>query len=84
MEHFQKRFKGEFVHCDIPDLLQELKTFISHTELEQSTFRSDHASNYLILKGTLGREKERMLEEIEAALSDPGNAGLRPEFLRGL
>jgi len=84
LEHFKKRFKGEFVPCDIPGLLQELKTFIFHTELEKSTFRSDHASNYLILKGTLGREKKRMLEEIDAALTDPGNAGLRPEFLRGL
>lgn len=84
MDHFKKRFKGEFEPCEIPDLLQELKTFILHTELDQTIFRSDHASNYLILKGTLGREKQRMLDEIDAALADPGNAGLRPEFLRGL
>ena len=84
VEHFKKRFKGDFEPCDIPDLLNELKTFISHTDLKQTTFRSDHASNYLILKGTLGREKDRMLAEIEAAMDDPGNAPLRPEFLRGL
>ncbi|MCK4568841.1 MAG: radical SAM protein [Bacteroidales bacterium] len=84
MEHFKKRFKGDFEPCEIPDLLEELKIFISNTELEQSIFRSDHASNYLILKGTLGREKERMLQEIDAALENPGMAGLRPEWLRGL
>ncbi|MBE9483542.1 MAG: radical SAM protein, partial [Bacteroidetes bacterium] len=84
MEHFQKRFKGDFEACEIPDLLEELRIFISKTELEQSIFRSDHASNYLILKGTLGREKERMLAEIDAAIANPGMAGLRPEFLRGL
>ena len=84
IEHYQKRFKGDFVPCDIPDLLEELRIFISKTELEQSIFRSDHASNYLILKGTLGREKERMLQEIDAAIANPGMAGLRPEFLRGL
>ena len=84
MEHFQKRFKGDFEPCEIPDLLEELRIFIGETELEQSIFRSDHASNYLILKGTLGREKERMLQEIDAAIANPGMAGLRPEFLRGL
>lgn len=83
-DHFKKRFQGEFEPCEIPDLLNELKVFLSHTELEQTVFRSDHASNYLILKGTLGREKDRMLKEIDDALEDPGNAGLRPEWIRGL
>ena len=84
LEHYKKRFKGEFEPCEIPDLLAELKVFIENTELEQTVFRSDHASNYLILKGNLGREKERMLQEIEAALANPYTAGLRPEWLRGL
>ncbi len=68
----------------IPDLLKELRILISNTELERTVFRSDHASNYLILKGNLGHDKERMLAEIDAALENPGGAGLRPEFLRGL
>jgi len=84
LDHFKKRFKGEFEPCDIMDLLRELKLFISNTSLEQSIFRSDHASNYLILKGTLGRDKERMLSEIQQALTNPQMAGLRPEWLRGL
>ncbi len=83
-DHFKKRFKGEFEPCEISDLLNELKVFLSHTELDQTVFRSDHASNYLILKGTLGREKDRMLKEIDSALNDPRNAGLRPEWMRGL
>jgi len=65
-------------------LLEELKIFISLTELEQSVFHSNHASNYLILKGTLGRDKHRMLDEIEAALNNSGGAGMRPKWLRGL
>jgi len=84
IEHFNKRFKGDFEPCEIPDLLQELRVLISRTELEYTTFRSDHASNYLILKGTLGREKDRMLGEIGDALNDPGAASLRPEWIRGL
>jgi radical SAM superfamily enzyme YgiQ (UPF0313 family) len=84
LEHFQKRFKGDFEPCEIRDLLKELKIFIENTELDQTVFRSDHASNYLILKGTLRRDKERMLDEIDAAMNNPDNAGLRPEWLRGL
>ena len=84
LEHYKKRFRGEFEPCEVPDLLKELKVFIEHTELDQTIFRSDHASNYLVLKGTLGREKDRMLAEIDSALSNPNNAGLRPEWLRGL
>ena len=84
IDHYRKKFKGDFDPCEIPDLLQEMKIFLYNTELEQTIFRSDHASNYLILKGTLGREKKRMLQEIDAALENPGMAGLRPEWLRGL
>jgi radical SAM superfamily enzyme YgiQ (UPF0313 family) len=84
LEHFRRRFKGEFEPCDVTGLLRELRNFIAHTELEQTVFRSDHASNYLILKGTLGRDKQRMIKEIDAALDDPSCAGLRPEWLRGL
>jgi radical SAM superfamily enzyme YgiQ (UPF0313 family) len=69
IDHYKKKFKGNFEPCAIPDLLEEMKLFISNTSLEQSIFRSDHASNYLILKGTLGREKERMLQEIDDFLS---------------
>lgn len=84
LEQFKKRFRGDFDPCEIPGLLQELRLFIGQTELERTVFRSDHASNYLILKGTLGRDRERMLGEIEQALEDPDGSGLRPEWLRGL
>jgi radical SAM superfamily enzyme YgiQ (UPF0313 family) len=83
-DHFKKRFRGDFDPCSIKELLNELKTFMAYTDLVQTVFRSDHASNYLILKGTLGREKDRMLKEIVEALENPENAGLKPEFLRGL
>ena len=84
LEHFMRRFRGDFEPCSISGLLAELKTFIEHTELEQTIFRSDHASNYLVLKGTLGRDRQRMINEINAVLNDPSGAGLRPEWLRGL
>ena len=33
--------------------------FVSALELKRTVFRSDHASNWLVLKGTLGADKPR-------------------------
>ena len=45
-------------------------------------FRSDHASNYLPLRGTLPRDQGRLVEELSAAQA--GQRRLRPEWARGL
>ena len=45
-----------------------MRSFIQHTELDKSIFRSDHVSNHLILKGVLGKNKEEMLEDIDDAI----------------
>ena len=59
-----------------------MRHFISALELRRTVFRSDHASNGLILKGTLGADKARLLAEIDAAQA--GQAPLRPAWARGL
>ncbi len=81
-KHFLKRLQYPFELPDKQGLLKELATFIDHTRLKETIFRSDHASNYLSLKGILARDRERMLEEIQFALDHPGQ--LRPEWMRGL
>jgi hypothetical protein len=45
-------------------------------------FRSNHASNYLALAGTLNRDKEKMIAKLERALD--GDERFRPEYFRGL
>jgi hypothetical protein len=47
-------------------------------------FRSDHASNWLVLKGVLGAEKARLQQEVRNAIEQPEAAQLRPEWQRGL
>jgi len=65
-------------------LFQEMERFLGQLELERTVFRSDHASNWLVLKGTLGADKARLLAQVRAALDDPAAAPLRPAWLRGL
>lgn len=69
---------------DQTGLFLELKHFLSHLELENTIYRSDHASNYLPLKGTLGMDKEALLEQIDTALYRPDQIRLRQEWQRGL
>lgn len=81
-KHFLKRLQRPFELPDKQGLLMELHRFIANTSLKETVFRSDHASNYLVLKGLLGRDKERFLQEIENALENPSS--LRKEWMRGL
>ncbi|MDX9993891.1 MAG: radical SAM protein [Rhodocyclaceae bacterium] len=67
-----------------PELFVEMERFLSGLELERTVFRSDHASNWLILKGTLGVDKARLLEQVRAAIARPESAPLRPAWARGL
>jgi len=61
-----------------------MEVFISYTELQSTIFRSNHASNYLVLSGVLNRDKLQFLEKINFAINNPAIAGLRAEWERGL
>jgi len=81
---YQAGFGGEFEALDQAGLFREMLLLLETLELENTIFRSDHASNYLVLKGTLNRDKARLLQTVHAALERPGAVPLRPEWARGL
>ena len=83
-ERYQAGFNGQFEALDQPGLFQEMFWLLNALELKNTIFRSDHASNYLVLKGTLNRDKPRLLEKVRKALESPGAVALRPEWMRGL
>lgn len=74
----------EWAALDQRGLFLEMERFLAALELRRTVFRSDHASNWLSLRGTLGIDKARLLGEVQAALADPQNAPLRPAWARGL
>ena len=84
VDRFQAGFNGEFDPLDQAGLFQEMFWLLDNLELESTIFRSDHASNYLVLKGTLSRDKSRLLQTVRDALERPGAVSLRPEWMRGL
>ncbi|HEX3031998.1 MAG TPA: radical SAM protein [Bacillota bacterium] len=78
---------GEFRLLNPVQILEELKVLVGNFQLNNCVFRTNHASNYLVLGGTLPQDKQRMLVEIEQALQHlrKGNDGmLRPESYRRL
>lgn len=83
-ERFRKGFGEDFIPLSQQGLFEEIRIFLEHLELERTVFRSDHASNYLVLKGNLGRDKQKLLDQVNLAITSPGAVPLRPEWQRGL
>jgi len=83
LAHYKNRYKGNFIELNQHQLFTEMQLFINALELNETIFRSDHASNNLILKGVLGKDKQKFLTQIESALANPENANLRSNSLRG-
>lgn len=71
MEHYKDRFKGDFVEMSLLEQLLEMKLFMEHLNLQETIYRSDHASNRLVLKGILGQDKETFLKQIQRAIDSP-------------
>jgi radical SAM superfamily enzyme YgiQ (UPF0313 family) len=76
--------RGEFDALTDPmDVLRELEWMIRHIDVPGPViFRTNHASNYLPLKGTFPKDKAGMLQLVQSALADPSK--LRPNYYRGL
>ena len=73
--------KGRFQLPDITGLMRELRVIIANSHPSQALFRTNHASNYLPIGGTLPNDRAQMLHVIDRALS--GAIPLRQEWMRG-
>ena len=62
--------KGDFEILSPEEIAIETKLFLENTALKNCIFRSNHASNYIPLKGTLSQDKEKLIKEIDDALND--------------
>ena len=73
---------GKFEILTPEEITLETLELLTHLDAEGCIFRSNHASNYIALKGRLNEDKDRMIEELKQALS--GERKFKDEFLRGL
>ena len=75
---------GEFEELSPVELAAELREFLGALDLKGSIFRSNHASNWLTLSGSLPKDHSTMLRALDEVLAHPENAPFRPAWLRGL
>jgi radical SAM superfamily enzyme YgiQ (UPF0313 family) len=81
---YQQWRQGRFQQMEPEALLSELRQILLHLDgLSGCIFRTNHASNYLPLAGTLPKDKPRLLATLDAAIRS-GPAVLRPESWRAL
>ena len=67
---WKQQQRGEFQTGSFVQILEELQTMIEYTDdnLQNCVFNSNHASNYLSLKGTLGEDKTAFLSAIKRVI----------------
>lgn len=74
--------RGEFQVLSAKESLMETAELIRNLEVSGMHFTSDHASNYLPLKGTLNEDRDKLLRLIDGAIG--GKVAVRSEASRGL
>ncbi len=63
--------EGRFQLLSPMEVLRETELLLNHINVNKTcVFRSNHASNYVSLKGDLPQDKERMLAQLRAAMND--------------
>ena len=80
LARLQERQKFELP--SVAQMLGELRVMVDRARPSHALFRTNHASNYLPLRGTLPEDGTEIVAMIDAALS--GDVALRPEWSRGL
>ena len=81
-EKFYSHFDS-FTHLDDEEILQEQQELLTYLNPQNKViFRSNHASNALHLSGTLPKDKQRLLAQIEEALL-LGEDAFIPKVFRG-
>lgn len=83
---YKRKQQDEFKEMGSMEILKELRIFMEHINFANKNakcvFRSNHASNYLPLKGVLEKDKEKIIATIDYGLNN--KESLRPEFYRAL
>jgi radical SAM superfamily enzyme YgiQ (UPF0313 family) len=79
---FEDAQSGKFEQLTTGEVMKELELILLNANCDKEcVVRSNHASNRLVLKGTLPRDKERLLSQVHSAMRD--EKLLRPDGYRG-
>ena len=71
LDYYKQQVGEHYTPLTQLQLFQEMELLMSKLELENTIFRSDHASNSLILKGVLNKDKQQLLKTVQHAIKEP-------------
>jgi len=74
----------DFIPMQPMEILKELKILVEHLELSNCIFRTNHASNYLPIRGVLNADKEAILDVLTKTIDNADTSNFRPSYMRGL
>lgn len=80
---FMRRKKNYFANIETPtigDLLNEARMIVSHIEGDNIIFRSNHVSNFVSLSGTLPQDREKLVKQLDDAISMLKQQGIYDEY----
>ena len=81
VEMYQDIRSGKLKLLTPEQVMLETQLLIENLNVKGCVFRSNHASNYIPLEGTLPQDKERLLNQIKGALQ---RGGFKSDFHRRL
>ena len=73
---------GKFELLNPREVMLETRELIKDIDISNCVFRSNHASNYVPLGGTLSQDKQKLIDKIDRVLK--GEQGYKPEEFRML
>lgn len=83
-ELYKEVERGEFELITPFDSLRELRGLVENSTFTNCFFSSMHASNYFAIRGTMPKDKDKVLRQLDTLLSRKDPRMLRPEYMRGL
>jgi radical SAM superfamily enzyme YgiQ (UPF0313 family) len=81
---YEEMERGRFELITPFDSLRELKGLVEQSTFTHCFFSSMHASNYFAIRGTMPKDKDKVLKQLSILLSRKDPRLLRPEYMRGL
>lgn len=82
---YRQMQRGEFKLPEPYEIIEELQILVQNIQVERPcVFRSNHASNYLPIRGTLPQDQQKILAVLEKIRATKDERFLRPDYLRGL
>lgn len=73
---------GDFVILDPRNVMEETRELIKNIDIPECVFRSNHASNYIAINGTLPYDKQKLLNMLDEVLT--GDFVYKDEVFRSL